>query len=170
VAILCNVTEATVYDAAMFRFALLLTATLLALSSCAPATVAAFPGDGNADGRLSSNDPRLDSGEFFESYSYAGQAGQLLTISLQSSEFDPYLMMLDPEGEKVAEIDDSIGHGHNIVLSINLAVTGSYTIVVTSFEPGESGSFSLKLSSGSSGTPAPAPHAPAPIWQPSGAA
>lgn len=143
-------------------FPLLLAA--LALTACAPATISAPPGAG-ADGRLDSGDEQLDSGEYFETYTYAGTSGDLLTISLASSEIDPYLMVLDPDGDKIAEIDDSPGHGYNVVITVNLAVTGSYVIIVTSAYPGELGAFTLDLAPGSRITPS----SPSPVWSPAGA-
>lgn len=129
----------------------------MSLVACAPATVAADP-HGGANGRLDTGDQQLDSGEYFETYSYAARSGELLTITLASSEIDPYLMVIDPDGNKVAEEDDSPGHGFNIVITVNLPVTGSYLIVVTSAYPDETGTYTLDLAPGPRITPAsPAP-------------
>lgn len=136
--------------------------------SCAPVTVETGTENTSpsalADSRLSPGDHRLDSGEYYETLSYAGQSGQFVTISLESHEFDPYLMVLDPNGNKIAEIDDSVGYGHNILVSLNLTMSGSYTLIVTSYEPGETGAFTLNIDSDMGGGPA------TPIWQSSGAA
>lgn len=149
----------------MLRHLSLVSGVSLLLAACAPATVEVTPDTGTpnvfADGRLSHGDNQLDSGEYYEALSYAGQAGQFVTISLHSDEFDPYLMVLDPNGSKIAEIDDSVGYGLDIVVSLNLALTGPYTLVVTSYEPGETGTFTLDVDSASE-------HAPAPVWQPGG--
>ena len=138
----------------------------LLLAACAPATTdASAPSPDRAatfaDGRLSPGDNQLDSGEYYEALSYAGQAGQFVTISLHSDDFDPYLMVLDPNGAKVAEIDDSVGYGRDIVVSLNLLLTGPYTLVVTSYEPGETGSFTIDVEAASE-------DAPSPVWQPGG--
>ena len=151
----------------MMRHLYLLIGLTALLMSCAPATddsATRDPGyrDVLADGRLSRGDHQLDSGEYYEALTYAGQAGQFITISLHSDDFDPYLMVIDPNGAKVVEIDDSPGYGLDIVISLNLPVDGGYTILVTSFEPGETGTFTLNVESGEDG--------PMPIWQPGGAA
>lgn len=132
---------------------------VLSLVACAPAAV---PGDsqGGANGRLDSGDQQLDSGEYYETYSYAARSGELLTITLASSEIDPYLMIIDPDGNKIAEEDDSFGHGLNVVITVNLPVSGSYLIVVTSAYPDETGAYTLDLAPGPRITPAsPAPSA-----------
>jgi hypothetical protein len=133
----------------------------LALMSCAPAAIVANPVEG-ANGRLDASDSQLESGEYFETFTYAGSAGGLLTITLESGEIDPYLIVLDPDGERIAEIDDSPGHGYNVVITVNLTVTGSYLIVVTSAFPGETGAFTLELAPGSRITPA----SPSSVWNP----
>jgi hypothetical protein len=133
----------------------------LALIACAPTAFVATPVQG-ANGRLDASDSRLDSGEFYETFNYAGTAGGLLTITLTSTEIDPYLIVLDPDGERIAEIDDSPGHGHNVVITVNLTVSGSYLIVVTSAFPDETGAFTLELAPGSRITPG----SPASVWNP----
>ncbi|HEX7003482.1 MAG TPA: hypothetical protein VF168_04795 [Trueperaceae bacterium] len=149
----------------MMRHLLIVLVVSLGLAACAPATVEVAPENGAsnefADGRLSPGDSQLDSGEYFEALSYAGQAGQFVTISLHSDEFDPYLIVLDPNGAKVAEIDDSAGYGLDIVLSLNLMTSGAYTLVVTSYEPGETGTFTLSVETGPE-------DGAAPVWQPGG--
>jgi hypothetical protein len=92
----------------------------------------------------------------------APATGGLLTITLKSDQIDPYLIVLDPDSERIAEIDDSPGHGYNVVITVNLTVTGSYLIVVTSAFPGETGAFSLELAPGSRITPT----APSNVWNP----
>lgn len=153
----------------MLRAVIPALAIVIALMACAPATVAPAIQQTNeppapADGRLSASDDQLDSGEYYETLSYAGRAGQFITISLSSDEFDPYLMVLDPDGGKIAEIDDSVGYGTNIVISLNLPTNGSYTFLVTSFEPGETGSFTLAVQTEPQSDPL------VPVWESSGAA
>jgi serine protease Do len=148
----------------MLRALLPVVILALALMACAPATIIANPVEG-ANGRLDASDPQLDSGEYFETYTYAGTSGSLLTITLTSREIDPYLIVLDPDGERIAEIDDSPGHGYDIVITVNLAITGSYLIVVTSAFPDETGAFTLELAPGSRVTPS----SPSPVWHTTGA-
>lgn len=140
----------------MIRFLFPLLIVALSLVACAPAAVSAKPQQG-ANGRLDTGDNQLDSGEYYETYSYAARSGDLLTITLASNEIDPYLMVIDPDGNKIAEEDDSPGHGYNVVVTVNLPVTGSYLIVVTSAYPEETGVFTLDLAPGSRITPASPP-------------
>jgi hypothetical protein len=145
----------------MLRLLLPFVIVALALMACAPAVVVANPVEG-ANGRLDAGDSQLDTGEYFESFTYAGTSGSLLTITLMSGEIDPYLIVLDPAGERIAEIDDSPGHGYSVVITVDLATTGSYLIVVTSAFPGETGAFTLELAPGSRITPT----SPSTVWNP----
>jgi hypothetical protein len=151
----------------MMRFLLPLVVVSISLMACAPAA-GAVNASGGANGRLEAGDPRLDSGEYFETYTYAGRAGDQLTISLTSTAIDPYLIVLDPFGEKVAEIDDSAGYGLDVVITVNLPVDGSYVIIATSAYPDEVGVYRITVSTGSELSPGNG--RPAPVRSPGGAA
>ena len=108
-------------------------------------------------GRLESGDETLQSGEFVDSYEFEGAPGQHLAIDLRSSAFDTYLILKDPAGEQTenddAEDDDSVGHSN---IAADLTEAGTYRVLVTSYETGESGPYSLTID------PTPASERPPP--------
>jgi subtilisin len=101
------------------------------------------------NGSLSSTDCRLSDNSFFDKYSFAGTAGQQVSISMSSAGFDTFLILLNPDGSPLASDDDG-GGGTNSRIpatsgSITLPTTGTYIIYANSFSAGVTGSYSLTL-------------------------
>ncbi|NLE80206.1 MAG: carboxypeptidase regulatory-like domain-containing protein, partial [Rhodococcus sp.] len=69
-----------------------------------------------------------------------------VTIDLSSTEFDPYLIVIDANEAVIAQEDDSPGAGLNVRLTVTLPSSGQFTAIVTSALPGETGGYSLSLS------------------------
>lgn len=79
-------------------------------------------------------------------YTFTGEAGTLVTISLSSEDFDTLVELLEADGTEVGRDDDG-GSGLNSLLTIDLPNDGVYTINVRSFGgPVDSGTFTLSLS------------------------
>mgnify|MGYP006273466729 CR=1 FL=1 len=76
-------------------------------------------------------------------YAFDGRAGDEVLIALRSEEFDTYLMVEAPTG--VVYSDDDGGTGRNSALRLDLPVSGTYYLYVSSFSGGSSGAFSLEL-------------------------
>ncbi len=96
-------------------------------------------------GRLEKGDDTLSSGEFFDSYEFEGSPGQHVSIDLRSSAFDTYLILKDPAGEQTENDDaDDGGVGHSRI-DADLTEAGTYQVLVTSYETGESGDYSLTI-------------------------
>lgn len=98
-------------------------------------------------GFLGPGDEQLPGGEFFDRITFNGITGDELLLELSSTEFDAYLIVVDASGNVIASQDDGEGVGLNVRLPVTLPATGQYTIVITSALPGESGAYSLTLSS-----------------------
>jgi hypothetical protein len=62
-----------------------------------------------ASGSLESGDGELDSGEFRDTWVFNGQAGQSFSGEMSSDDFDPYLILLSPDGDVIDENDDFDG-------------------------------------------------------------
>lgn len=107
-----------------------------------------------ASGRLEPGDATLDSGEFADLYTFSGQRGQRITIDMQSTEIDSYLAILTPSGE-VQNNDDAEPGNVNSRLQLTLPESGEYSIVATSYRPGEVGSYTIQIATGGSTTPQP---------------
>ncbi|MFN2322347.1 MAG: hypothetical protein ABR510_05250 [Trueperaceae bacterium] len=56
----------------------------------------------------------LDNGEPFLTFERSLTAGVPVYLELTSGSFDPYLVVLDPAGELVLEVDDSPGMDLNV--------------------------------------------------------
>ena len=80
------------------------------------------------------------------SYTFSASAGDFMTISLASENFDAYLTLNDADGNLVAEDDDS-GDFFNALLSTVIPADGEYTIVVSAAFGQGNGAFVLRLNS-----------------------
>jgi serine protease Do len=91
---------------------------------------------------LSAADNTLPDGSYYKSYQFQGQAGQSLVIEMRGNGLDPYMVLFDGNGRKVAEDDDG-GGGKNARIAITLPSTGKYTLYANSYEVGDTGAFTL---------------------------
>lgn len=96
-------------------------------------------------GALGPGNETLDSGEFLAFHQVELTAGAPVAIELSSSAFDVYLAVLDPSDQIVLEVDDSPGYGSDVAEGFAPAVSGRYTLVVTSYAPGEAGDYLLEV-------------------------
>ncbi|WP_081972602.1 PPC domain-containing protein [Leptolyngbya sp. KIOST-1] len=74
-------------------------------------------------------------------YTFEGSAGQAITITLESEDFDPVLSLLGPDETEIAANDD-FGGTLNSKIIIQLPQDGSYTVVARSFS-GQGGDYDL---------------------------
>ena len=107
-------------------------------------------------GTLEWSDDTLTSGEYADSYSFEGRQGEHVVIDLRSSEFDPYLILRMPDGDQ-EENDDHEGDASRSLISLTLPHSGSYEVLVTSYQPGETGAYALEIEAGAAGAPALGP-------------
>lgn len=94
-------------------------------------------------GALSAGDETLDSGEYVDTYRFQGRRGQRIAAELTSSAFDAYLILRDPSGEQ--QDNDDGTDGTNSRLDTVLAQDGEYEVRVTSYQPGETGSYRFSV-------------------------
>jgi len=88
-------------------------------------------------------------GSYAAYYFFQGTAGQTVSVSLTSAQFDTYLYLVGPSGAVVAENDDS-GTSSNSRIPpgsgmLALPATGLYTIEATSFATNTFGEFVVAL-------------------------
>ncbi|MEM6350401.1 MAG: pre-peptidase C-terminal domain-containing protein [Cyanobacteria bacterium P01_D01_bin.14] len=76
-----------------------------------------------------------------DEYSFTGEAGDTVTIQLESLEFDTILRLLDPSGAELEANDDYNG-SLNSTIVITLPESGEYTAVAGSFS-GQGGAYDL---------------------------
>ncbi|MBZ8179174.1 trypsin-like peptidase domain-containing protein [Oscillatoria salina] len=103
------------------------------------------------NGRLEQGDGVLPvDNSFFDLYTFEGRAGQRVQIEMISREIDPYLILLDPNGEEVAQDDDG-GGGNNARITVTLRVSGVYRLIVNSYDGGQSGEYRLRATANFAG-------------------
>ncbi|MBD1909054.1 MULTISPECIES: pre-peptidase C-terminal domain-containing protein [unclassified Leptolyngbya] len=113
-------------------------------------------------GRLEQGDAVLPSdGSIYDQYTFDGQAGQEVTVSLSSNEFDTYLAILGPDGDVVGENDDS-GNSTNSEITVTLSVTGTYTVVANAYDTNGRGRYTVMVTARDrvATTPRPDPSSP----------
>ncbi len=98
-------------------------------------------------GSLGSGDTQLRSGEYYDSYTFEGRAGQRVAFDLRSSAFDPYVMVIAPSGDK-KENDDWEGSNRHARIELTLEETGTFRVVVTSYTKDETGAYELRIEGG----------------------
>lgn len=97
------------------------------------------------EGLLSGSSPALEDGSLYEEHSFQGNAGQTITISLESSEFDTYLILLGPNDQVIGENDDASPNTLNSTLTITLPVTGTYRIIANAYDAEGQGRYLLTI-------------------------
>ena len=96
-------------------------------------------------GTLQPGDEMLSDGSLADRFEFSGTAGQEIVIELSSSQFDTFLILGFPSGDR-AEDDDS-GGGANSRLELALPETGTYLLFANALIPGDSGAYTLSISS-----------------------
>jgi serine protease Do len=96
-------------------------------------------------GTLGPGDPTLSDGSFYREVNFQGRAGQTVRILLESPDFDAYLILQDAGGNRLGENDDIDQGNTNAAIVTQLPRDGTYSVLVNSFQPGESGRFRLTI-------------------------
>jgi len=93
-------------------------------------------------GSLDDGDDQLSSGEYADVYTVDLTAGQEIRVSVLSLGIDPFLILVDPNGETTENYAHR-GIDSSALIKLTADVTGAWTIIVTSVEPGETGVYAL---------------------------
>ncbi|MBD2256817.1 trypsin-like peptidase domain-containing protein [Pseudanabaena sp. FACHB-2040] len=96
-------------------------------------------------GSLGPNSPVLSDNSPYAEHTFQGTAGQTVRISLESADFDTYLLLVDPSQSVIAENDDADGSTTNSQLAVRLPASGSYTVVVNAFDSSGRGRYRLTV-------------------------
>lgn len=114
------------------------TADVAALADAAPVSTVQ-----TVNGSLAAGDDTLVSGEFMDSYEVVAREGQWIWAEVVSTDFDPYFLILSPTGVQTDIDDSSLGNTSMTKAVVQATESGAWTIVVTSYEPGEAGAYEL---------------------------
>jgi hypothetical protein len=134
--------RASAYDAARLgRYT-------LTLRSITPADPAPRPiqYEEQVSGSLAETDRVDEDGKFYRDYVLAGRRGSI-EIDLTSTDFDAYLLLGRMQGDRFHELasDDDGGSGTDARISHALTADGEYVIRVTTFGPGITGAYGLRV-------------------------
>jgi hypothetical protein len=67
------------------------------------------------NGTLNKNSELFEiDGSYLQRHTFTGKAGEVITIELNSSEFDAYLMLIDPKSNKIVEESNNFTHDRNL--------------------------------------------------------
>ncbi|MBD2482130.1 PPC domain-containing protein [Planktothrix sp. FACHB-1365] len=97
-------------------------------------------------GELQEGDKVLPSDKsLYDEYTFDGQQGQQITISLESSEFDTYLAVYTPDNQLLQEHDDINQNNSNSQITVTLPKTGTYRVIVNAYDSKGKGKYLLKV-------------------------
>jgi len=97
---------------------------------------------------LGTDDGRIADRGFAHRYDIELRAGDALEALLTSVNFDAYLILVGPGGERVAEDDDGAMSGTNARIRYVAPVPGTYRLFATTFSEGGTGAYTLMLGQG----------------------
>lgn len=108
-------------------------------------------------GELSPSDAWLDDGSWFDLHTATLSRGQRVQIDLRSGDFDPYLLIFhnSPQGPVLIGENDDFGNQSDARVTFTVAIGGEYAILANSASKGETGSYSLGVSTRGEGSAAP---------------
>ena len=99
----------------------------------------------HVEGELDDSDVTLSSDKYRHVYALKVDAGQTLRIDLRSADFDTYLMASTPDAEPFD--NDDFGGTYSSRLVFTVQDHGTCHVVVTTYNPGETGTYELTLQS-----------------------
>jgi hypothetical protein len=82
-------------------------------------------------------------GSLYDEYEIDGAEGQQVQIHLESPEFDPYLVLIGPNGSILAQNDDIAPDNYNAFLELVLPSDGIYRVVANGFDRHSRGEYRL---------------------------
>jgi len=109
-------------------------------------------------GDLRAGDRKADDGSLLDSFTFQGRAGQRISVTLRSTDFDAYLHLVR-DGQPLESDDDGAGQS-DAQINFTLPATGTYQLWANTLEANESGGYSLSLTQTFANVgPTPAPRA-----------
>ena len=81
---------------------------------------------------------------YYDEWGLIAASNQTVFVSMESEDFDSYLIVLTDSGTEIA-VDDDGGTDLNAQVSFRVPTTGRYTVLATSAEAGETGRYVIQL-------------------------
>ncbi len=116
--------------------------------------LAQAPGDIllQTSGSLEPGDSMLQDGSFYDIHPFEGEAGQTVTVQLESSDFDTYLLLTDADGNSLIENDDISGSNYNSALTYTLPSSGTYNAIANAYDASGQGRYQITVTVGATGS------------------
>lgn len=95
-------------------------------------------------GSLSGGDSMRPNDSYLDSYRFIASRGDSAVVDLRSGEFDTYLIVRSPSGEEFVNDDYESSYDRSL-LSLSLDETGTYEVLVSSYEAGETGGYTVEI-------------------------
>ncbi|MGD1941479.1 MAG: tetratricopeptide repeat protein, partial [Leptolyngbyaceae cyanobacterium] len=96
-------------------------------------------------GSLETGDELLDDNTLYDRYTFEGEAGQAVILTLTSADFDTYLILQNSAGENLSTNDDSSDVETNSSIVFVLPETGTYQVLANALYEGEGGDYQLTI-------------------------
>ncbi|MDH5822582.1 hypothetical protein QFW77_06200 [Luteimonas sp. RD2P54] len=119
---------------------------IAALAAVPAAAAEPLPPGKTVEGTLRAEDRPADNGGRSHDYTLELTEGQLVAITVKSTEFDPVVILFGPDNERIAENDDKEGGGTDSLLVTSAPSTGKHTVRVNSLPMGDghTGAYSVR--------------------------
>ncbi|HEY9878101.1 MAG TPA: tetratricopeptide repeat protein [Leptolyngbyaceae cyanobacterium] len=86
-----------------------------------------------------------EDGTLYDLYTFEGQAGQAVIITLESTEVDAFLLLRDSQEQTIFQNDDVDSNNSNAQIAVVLPETGTYQVVANSYSATDRGSYRLTV-------------------------
>ena len=102
--------------------------------------------DETHQGVLEEGDDRQSTDDSLQDpYTFKTNEGYAIDIVMESSDVDAYLMLADPDGNKVGENNDEVPGNNNARIQVVAPSSGTYTVFANTYRPGEAGAYTLTI-------------------------
>lgn len=95
--------------------------------------------------QLSNRDIPTGQGGFARDYVITCKAGEQITVTVTSTDFDPMVAVIAPDGFTLAENDDAEDGTTNAALTLTMPQSDRYTVRVQNFGQTTGGAFQLQV-------------------------
>jgi serine protease Do len=98
------------------------------------------------ENELGSNSQVLPSdGSLYQEHPFEGTAGQTVVITMESQDFDTYLILIGPDEQVVAQNDDISPDNLNSSITVTLPTTGTYRAIANAYDSTGRGSYRITV-------------------------
>lgn len=116
---------------------------LLLTTACSKAE----PLDETHNGELTDSDEkREEDNSPFDEYEFRVQSGMNVRVEMRSTDFDPYLMVANPDGSEAGQNDDCTPGDYELAcVEFTAENTGKYTVIANSFSESGRGEYTVHI-------------------------